>query len=370
LDEYPVRLLREMLETYTPSGSEESLARFLKTELESLGFNPRIDVTGNVVAEAGSDGPEILLCGHMDTVPGQIPFREEGGYLYGRGAVDAKSSLATLVMGASRALAEERTPFRVRIACVVEEETSSRGFRSIVAKGPIPQYAIFGEPSGLTSMIVGYKGRIQVQIECITDGGHSASPWLSRNSAEEAFTFWTSLRDTLLDNQSVSRFNTVTGSLTRVATTGPENSVPSETRLTIDIRTPPQTDANQIMARIESLIGSYCSERPELKLQTTLQERSQAYLANPHSKLVSACRTAIRKTTGEVPALVKKTGTSDMNLLPPETVAISYGPGDSRLDHTDKERISIAEYLKSIEVCAETLKLLSVHVRPETQVTA
>jgi [amino group carrier protein]-lysine/ornithine hydrolase len=359
-----------MLETYSPSGSEEPLARLLRTELESLGFNPRIDAAGNVIAEAGNDGPEILLCGHMDTVPGKIPVRQEEEHLYGRGAVDAKSSLATLIMGASRALVEAETPFQVRIACVVEEETSSKGFRSLIAKGAIPHYAIFGEPSGLTNMIIGYKGRIQVKIECRTDGGHSASPWLSRNSAEEAFAFWTSLRDSLLDNQSASKFNSVTGSLTRMTTVGPENSIPSETRLKIDIRVPPGADPGQIIARIESLAQSHSSQHPGVQLRTIVQERSQPYLANPHSKLVSACRSAIRRSTEQVPGLVKKTGTSDMNLLPPETVAIAYGPGDSRLDHTDKERISISEYVKSIEVCAETLKLLPLLIRSGIEVTA
>jgi [amino group carrier protein]-lysine/ornithine hydrolase len=359
-----------MLETYSPSGSEEPLARLIKTELESLGFSSRIDDTGNVLAEAGDDGPEILLCGHMDTVPGRIPVRQEDGYLYGRGAVDAKSSLATLMIGASRALVETRSPSRVRIACVVEEETSSKGFRAIISKRPIPQFAIFGEPSGLTNMIIGYKGRIHLQTECITDGGHSASPWLSRNSAEEAFAFWTILRDSLLDNQSSSKFNSVTGSLTRVATKGPENSIPSQTSLTIDVRLPPETDPAHIIARIEFLEGSYCAQHPGVQLHTVVQERSRSYLANPHSRLVSACRNAIRKTTREVPGLVKKTGTSDMNLLPAETVAIAYGPGDSRLDHTDKERISVSEYLKSIEVCSATLKLLSSLIRPGIKVTA
>ncbi len=356
-----------MLETYSPSGSEQTLAVILKTELESLGFDSRIDETGNVLAEAGSDGPEILLCGHMDTVPGELPFREEDGFLYGRGAVDAKSSLATLIMGALNAVSA-KAPLRVKIACVVEEETSSKGFRAIIAKEAPPQFAIFGEPSGWTNVIIGYKGRILVRVECITDGGHSASPWLSKNSADEAFAFWTDLRHKLLDNDSDSKFDVITGTLTGVMTTGPENSIPSRTRLTLDIRLPPGKDPSQVAARIDFLAQSYCSDFPGVELQTSVEEKSNSYLADSHSKLVASCRGAIRRVTGIVPYMVKKTGTSDMNLLPPETIAIAYGPGDSRLDHTEYERINISEYLKSIEICTETLKTLPTMVRSEIEV--
>jgi len=33
----------------------------------------------------------------------------------------------------------------------------------------------------------------------------------------------------------------------------------------------------------------------------------------------------------------------------------AYGPGDSRLDHTEAEHIKISEYLTSIEVYAQAL---------------
>jgi [amino group carrier protein]-lysine/ornithine hydrolase len=369
LDEYPVKLLHRMLETYSPSGYEEPLARLVKTELDSLGFSSKIDETGNVIGQAGNSGPEILLCGHMDTVPGEIPVRLEDDILYGRGAVDAKSSLAALIIGASRALAD-KTPIRVRIACVVEEETSSRGFTAIVKQGALPRFAIFGEPSGAANVIIGYKGRIQLRVKCMTDGGHSASPWLSQNSAEQAFAFWQTLRESLLDNDAASKFNSVTGSLTKVATSGPENSIPSETVITIDIRLPPESDPNQIVNRIESLGESYSDQNPGVRLTARAQEKSQPYLADPRSKLVIACRNAIRSITGEVPGLVRKTGTSDMNLLPRETTAIAYGPGDSRLDHTEKERVNVSEYLKSIKVCTETLKLIPTLASPRLEVTA
>ena len=38
---------------------------------------------------------------------------------------------------------------------------------------------------------------------------------------------------------------------------------------------------------------------------------------------------------------------------------VTYGPGDSRLDHTTDEHIVIADYLNAIEVYKETILKLS-----------
>ena len=103
MQDYPVSLLRRMLETYSPSGSEADLSRLLLEEMGTLGLNVRTDGAGNVIGEVGNDGPRILLCGHMDTVPGELPVCERDGFIYGRGAVDAKASLAAMIFGCMRA---------------------------------------------------------------------------------------------------------------------------------------------------------------------------------------------------------------------------------------------------------------------------
>ena len=35
---------------------------------------------------------------------------------------------------------------------------------------------------------------------------------------------------------------------------------------------------------------------------------------------------------------------------------LAYGPGDSKLDHTPNEHISIAEYLKSVDIVARVVE--------------
>ena len=90
MKDYAVNLLTRFLEIYSPTGREAEASKFLVNEMKNLGFHSWRDRAGNAVGEIGTGRPIILLCGHIDTVPGYIKVKLEDGKLYGRGAVDAK----------------------------------------------------------------------------------------------------------------------------------------------------------------------------------------------------------------------------------------------------------------------------------------
>ena len=67
---------------------------------------------------------QIVLLGHIDTVPGHIPVRIEDGVLWGRGAVDAKGPLCTFVAAATAAAPDLNAT--VTVVGAVGEERSAR----------------------------------------------------------------------------------------------------------------------------------------------------------------------------------------------------------------------------------------------------
>ncbi|MGQ9538970.1 MAG: M20/M25/M40 family metallo-hydrolase [Candidatus Bathycorpusculaceae bacterium] len=146
MKEYAVQLLTKMLEIYSPSGKEEEISRFLAEEMAKIGFHVKRDSVGNVIGEIGKGKPLILLCGHMDTVTGYIPVQKMDNKLYGRGAVDAKASLAAMTAAASTLTAEDSA--KIIVAGVVDEEGKSTGIKNLLKEGLTADYAIFGEPSG------------------------------------------------------------------------------------------------------------------------------------------------------------------------------------------------------------------------------
>ncbi|RPI77742.1 MAG: M20/M25/M40 family metallo-hydrolase, partial [Chloroflexi bacterium] len=91
-----------LVQRYSPSGQERNAVTWLVERMSSLGFSQSyIDQAGNAIGIIGKGPRQIVLLGHIDTVPGELPVHLEGDLLYGRGTVDAKGPLACFVEAAA-----------------------------------------------------------------------------------------------------------------------------------------------------------------------------------------------------------------------------------------------------------------------------
>jgi len=348
------------LEIYSPSGNEEEISNFLAKEMKNLGFHVRKDEVGNVVGEIGQGKPVILLCGHMDTVEGYIPVRVENNELYGRGAVDAKASFAAMIVAASTVV-RESFPGKILVVGVVDEEGSGRGIKHLVKNGIQPDYAIFGEPSGLGKIVFGYKGSMNIKITCETPSGHSAAPWFFDNAIEKAMEIWRQIQKLHLPEEKLkSRFYSITSCLTKINGGNSSSMVPSKCDIYVQLRIPPKFTPEQIFSEVKRKIKRYQATDPKVSVKVKMEDATDPFEADRRSVLVRALDWAIRKTTLNYASFSRKTGTGDMNVLGNalKIPVVTYGPGDSRLDHTPNEHIDLQEYLASIQVYRKAIMKL------------
>ncbi len=360
MSDYSIDLLTRMLEIYSPSGKEEELSNFLAKEMEDLGFRVRKDKVGNVIGEMGQGKPVILLCGHMDTVEGYIPVRVENNRLYGRGAVDAKAPLAAMIIAASTFL-KEGFPGKILVVGVVDEEGSGKGIKHFIKEGIEPDYAIFGEPSGIGKIVFGYKGILNIKITCETPSGHSAAPWLFDNAIEKAMELWRQIQKLHLREEKLkSRFYSTTSCLTKINGGNSSSMIPSRCDIYVQLRIPPQFTPEQVFNVVKRKIKRYEATNPKVSVKLKMEGVTNGFEADRRSVLVRALAWAIRKTTLNYASFSRKTGTGDMNLLGNalKIPVVTYGPGDSRLDHTPDEHIELEEYLVSINVYRKALMKL------------
>lgn len=356
-DAEAVTLLEDAVRTPSLSGDESRVAALLVERMSSFGFDAEVDPAGNAVGVLGDRSPgaaEIVLLGHMDVVPGVVPVRREGDLLFGRGTVDAKGPLCAFVIAAARATAAGLPPgVRLVVAGVVEEESaSSKGARHIAASRR-PAACFIGEPSHHDGVTLGYKGRLLLEFVYRLTVAHTSRP--DASAAELAAEWWRCVpalaREKSLNGKTV--FDSIQASLRAFNTSS--DGLHDEARLTIGFRLPPGVDPHEIESACRTLAPS--------DAQITASGHEVAHVADRNNPVVRALTTSIR-AAGLTPAVRVKTGTSDMNVVAPiwKCPIAAYGPGDSALDHTPQEHVSVTEYLSAIGVLTGALGKLGAEL--------
>lgn len=337
-------LLTDMVRIPSISTQEGELGAWLLQRLPGLGFTVSRDGAGNVIAERGTGPSEIMFLGHMDTVPGAIPVREENGRLFGRGSVDAKGPLAAAITAAARHPVSPK--HRTTIIAAVEEEGSSRGARHLLSR-PAPDHLIVLEPSGWDAVTLGYKGSLWIRYQLSQSVAHGAGP--TGSAGDHAIAFVRRLQDYAAGRSTdggifdrvdvrVIEMHAAHDGLRDVATA------------TIGMRLPLQFDMDALKATLQEWRG---------EAEITIDHADAAVRAEKNTPLVRAFLAGIR-SAGGTPRFKNKTGTSDMNILLPlwKCPALAYGPGDSGLDHTPEEAIDRGEFERGVAVLSAALTQL------------
>jgi len=353
---FAVKMLEKALRLYTPSLNERAMAEFLADKCDDLGFEDiQIDEVGNIIAKKGSGSPKILLCGHMDVVPGKVKVRKEGDNLYGRGASDAKAPLMAMLFAAASIQNNNGT---IIFVGAVDEEGNATGIKNLVKKQLDIDYAVFGEPSGIKKVTIAYKGRLAINLKVIVeDSAHASAPWLSKNAIEESTIFTSELKKGLEEGQeNKTKGMLLTTTLTEITGGTSHNVTPKECAATLDIRIPVDMNCKTVEQKIATLVKDI-AERRKVEAFYSILDETEPFEAPHDSPIVRAFTLGVMEVEHSRPTLIRKTGTGDMNVIGNQwnIPVVTYGPGDPHEAHTIDEKVSIDEYLRGIEVLKKTL---------------
>jgi LysW-gamma-L-lysine carboxypeptidase len=324
--------------------------------MKSLGLDDAfIDEAGNAVGVMGQGLKQVVLLGHIDTVPGEIKVEQDGTSLYGRGSVDAKGPLASFVDAVARVGAKAGWQFVVIGA--VEEERNSEGARFVVDQYK-PDFAIIGEPNQWDRVALGYKGSAWANVTIKRGQAHTASG--EETAAEAAVDVWLKIK------AYVDSFNTDKPKvfdkllLTLRGMESDSNDFEQWARLKVGVRLPVEVSPEDWYTKLAEIISdSHPLREGDCHLEPT-GFAVPAWGCDKNTKLVRSFLNGIRSQGGE-PRFVYKTGTADLNIVAPvwKCPAVVYGPGDSSLDHTPNEHISLEDYSKAVHVLTNALNKLT-----------
>ena len=340
--------LLELVKQYSPSGQEAGAVNFLVKRMEQLGFtSASADAAGNAVGVMGRGPRQVILLGHIDTVPGEIPVRREGNLLYGRGTVDAKGPLSAFVDAVAATGPVDGWQFIVIGA--VGEEQDSLGAQYIT---PLyqPEMAIIGEPSRWDRVTLGYKGSAWSELTVRSPMAHTAGQ--GESACEIAVKLWLSIQNWAEDfNADRGKYFDQATPTLRGMVSGEEN-FESWATLRVGVRLPLDLPPRNWYAILKEIYPG--AELKELGFPIP------AYRSDKSNPLIRAFLGGIR-SVGGAPGFVLKTGSADINIVGPawKCPAIAYGPGDSSLDHTPNEHTDITEYYRAVNVLKAVLDKVS-----------
>ena len=167
-----ISLLQNLVAIHSVSGTEETIACWVEEWARAAGLDVRRDDAAVTVSVAGrAPGETLALVSHLDTVPAGEGWTRpafeptiEEDRMYGRGAGDAKASVASMLM-AARDLAESGGPARGRLLVMLgyEEETKYTTMGTAVERLGNIDAAIVGEPTNL-EFAVAQRGLMMVDL--------------------------------------------------------------------------------------------------------------------------------------------------------------------------------------------------------------
>jgi LysW-gamma-L-lysine carboxypeptidase len=335
-------LLVDLVATPSESGEEREAAERLAAFFRARDREVRIDAEDNVHAPADD---AVLLTSHIDTVPGDIPVEvregEDGPALWGRGSVDATGSLA----GMAAAAVETGVSF----LGVTGEEVDSRGARHVLEQGrPEPDAVVNGEPSGWDGITLGYRGLLGGTYVATSESGHTSRP--ENNAIQDAMDWWRRVEEVLDPDEWTPVFERVTCKPIDVRGGLTDDGLSMEATMDVQLRVPPSMTVDEVREFADGELDDgtvrWYDEVPPV-------------MTSPRTPVARAFRAAIREAGGD-PRLLRKTGTADMNLFAAEwdCPMVTYGPGDSNLDHAPDEHLPLSEFHASVDVLADVCRRL------------
>lgn len=392
-----VALLRDLVAIPSVNPGEREAVTYLCAEMARRGFLTHIDGIGNAIGTIGDGRFHVVLLGHIDTVPGQFPVRIEGDDLYGRGSVDAKGPLATFVAAAARAYERGALDgLRVTVIGGIGEEAHSPGANFLAETMPAPDACIIGEPGNWESVVLGYKGSMQLRYIRWQPNAHGAGE--EKPAPQQAVDDWNAITAYCIEQNEPGKreFDSVTPTLRGFASES--DGIVQKVTMTVNVRMPPGLRPFELLEGMQERMWNVPDEMlpglresfretgypvwseegernwddivrteegpVERSFLWLLEPPTPAYRCEKNTPLVRSLLAGVR-AAGGTPRFKVKTGTADMNVVGPawRCQMAAYGPGDSSLDHTPVEHISLAEYGRAIGSLANALGELATQMR-------
>jgi len=353
----PVELARKLIACPSVTPARGEVFDVLETALRPLGFTVHRFIAGgppdgpveNLFATRGAGGAHFGFAGHLDVVPpgdrwATDPFEpvEEGGILYGRGAVDMKSSIAAFVAAAADTAG---LPGTLSLIITGDEEgPATHGTPALIdwmaERGIRPDMILIGEPTSegrLGDIVkIGRRGSVNMVVTVPGTQGHVAYPHRADNPVPKLARVIDALEALRLDDGNEA-FEPSNLEITAVETSSKAtNVIPRWAKAQLNIRF---NNLHRGADLVELVRRTVAEAAPGATVEAKISGEAFLTPPGPIYDIVSA---AIEAETGSPPRLSTHGGTSDGRFLIELCPVIDFGPPNATMHKLD-EAIAVAD---------------------------
>ncbi|PNS17781.1 hypothetical protein CAC42_3176 [Sphaceloma murrayae] len=353
-----VNLHKNLTEIESISGNELAVGQWLESSLKSQGYKTELqEVTKdryNILAWPGEKrNARLLITSHIDTVPPYIPYNtsstKASTTISGRGSVDAKGSVAAMIIAANQLLdSVEITPNDFAFLWVVGEETHGDGMRAANKLNLTPKSIIFGEPTE-GKLASGHKGIIVFEIKTFGKAAHSGYPWLGRSANAIMIRALNALLDLEKDFPKSDRFGVTTLNIGQVQGGVAANVVPESATAKVAIRIAAgevNDIEDMVVKAVENATDSFKGDKGDKVID--IDFLGVGYGPVPLDTDVPGFDNQAVNYGTDVPNL-RSTVKGQKRYL--------YGPGSIQVAHSDHEELTLAD----LELAVADYKKLILH---------
>lgn len=307
----------------------------------------------------------LMFNSHMDTVPvanmAIDPFDPviRDGRVYGRGACDAKGSIAAMLAAVIAHANSPERPYPVVFAAMVDEEFSFAGSWKLIERDWPVSACVVGEPTRL-ARIIAHKGVARWRINVKGTSAHGATPHLGRSAIYDGARVALALEayaGSLSSRAPHPLLGHPTLNVGRVTGGQAVNVVPDSCEFEIDRRLLPGEDGREAMRKCEAWVRGQIGEEIEMVVE-------EPFLLDP--PLDTSRNAAIVRAIGEAHVHEFGTasaiegahyGTDGSKLARAGIETVVCGPGDIAQAHTKAEYVEIEQ----VESAVRLYKNLIIH---------
>lgn len=374
-----IDIASQLIAIPSPSGEERAVMEFVQRWCDDRGIQYQVFAKDQnrpnviVTVEPSTEGPTVVMNGHLDTVPVSDasawktgPFEpvlsEDGARLFGRGASDMKSSVGVMLhlMDIFKGSALRG---RLQVHVVSDEEVGGQYGAAFlvdeIVSGslPRPDYCLIGEKSDL-KVRNAERGIAAFDVTVFGRASHTAT---ARATGINAIA--KAAKAVLALDKDIDKFHPAVGkpviSINTFQAGVAHNVVPGEASFTIDRRLIPGETQESALAEIVATLDEIAADDPDFRYEIVSDPMGDGVPANitpEDSPLVQALQQSVRDITGTEPEFfVAWAGATDGRYYRQAGIdTVGYGPGGQNA-HGANEAVYVDDLVTQAKVWAETI---------------